>query len=527
MKKWITTATAASLLGLAIPAPLQPAAEAAKKSQTQAQLGSDIVLIPGISGSELTLNGQTIWPPNTQDPATLKTQLGLVDVTAEGAGLPGIVPSNVTESYKLLAQTLSSGGYKVHVFPYDWRLDNAESAKQLEAFIAAKGLKKFSVIAHSMGGLVAANYMAKAENRDKVNTFIALGTPFFGTAKTLWVMETGQFFNGGAQSFEMNQYLANLSRKMTSSYELLPTRNYFTAVNNSYIETYTSADSAVRDIKGYIETQAFLRQQQWPILTKDGPSLAKTGFHLDKTAAFEKSTNVAATLNAIKDKTYFIVGDKQETIGKIRKSYIQAPNQSTVQAASVVKRISGDGTVPVQSAAVNKNKTYYTDAGHSGMVTDVNVAKQIVHILLNSKKDILRKQPVQEQGELKLTVSRSAEVHAFDAQSNHTGKLPAAGYYEEKIPNSMYYDNGIENTIFLADGSYKAVLKQTGNEPLRFTIEKYNAQNEIVQTIRFENVTVPTGGTAALQVGADAAPVLAVDENNDNIPDRIVQPANK
>ena len=68
--------------------------------------------------------------------------------------------------------------YDVEFFSYDWRLSNAHSASQLNAFINEAGYDKVVLVAHSMGGLVASGYLALGETqRSKVQKIFYLASP--------------------------------------------------------------------------------------------------------------------------------------------------------------------------------------------------------------------------------------------------------------------------------------------------------------------------------------------------------------
>ena len=54
------------------------------------------------------------------------------------------------------------------------------------------------LVCHSMGGIVGALYMAKCklDNKDsRVDKFITLGTPYLGSPKALYTLETGNFLD--------------------------------------------------------------------------------------------------------------------------------------------------------------------------------------------------------------------------------------------------------------------------------------------------------------------------------------------
>lgn len=145
-----------------------------------------MIVIPGILGTELinSKTGETVWPS-----AFRTSQEGLPISPNLAANRDDLVPGKIIETVKLgrllpevyvyrdLLLALrryagyrdgdwnnpSADGYEdtFYVFPYDWRQDNIGNARELIKRIAQLKTKlqrpdlKFSIVAHSMGGLIA------------------------------------------------------------------------------------------------------------------------------------------------------------------------------------------------------------------------------------------------------------------------------------------------------------------------------------------------------------------------------------
>lgn len=212
-------------------------AESAPAPPTPPMGKAPIIIIPGITGSELK-NSKTdklVWFSRGRDkdddirlpisPDLKKNRDSLVagDII-RGVRLLRFLPE--VEIYNQLIESLEKrGGYReakwddpkpgddqdtFYVFPYDWRIDNVETARKLIRDVEQLKQKlgkpdlKFNIVAHSMGGLIsryAAMYgdaelrsgtvrptWAGANHLDKI---FLLGTPNEGSVRALDALING------------------------------------------------------------------------------------------------------------------------------------------------------------------------------------------------------------------------------------------------------------------------------------------------------------------------------------------------
>ncbi|HWO07657.1 MAG TPA: hypothetical protein VNM40_03695 [Candidatus Paceibacterota bacterium] len=129
-----------------------------------------VIIIPGILGSERNSDGEWVIDP-------------------------------ILHTYDDLIATLDinhyTPGVDLFTFPYNWRKSNVETAVLLKEKIdQVKEIcecNKVDLVAHSMGGLVARQYIQSDAYEDDVDQLIFLGTPHLGAPKAYLMWEGGEF----------------------------------------------------------------------------------------------------------------------------------------------------------------------------------------------------------------------------------------------------------------------------------------------------------------------------------------------
>lgn len=181
-----------------------------------------VIIIPGILGSEKNNDGKWVIDP-------------------------------ILHTYDDLIATLDANHYTPEVdlftFPYNWRKSNVETAlllkEKIDAVKAICECEKVDLVAHSMGGLVARQYIQSDAYENDVDQLIFLGTPHLGAPKAYLMWEGGEVGPFGLRidylasslleailSFEAHEYgYDNLfdyvrNEPITSVQQLLPTYNY-------------------------------------------------------------------------------------------------------------------------------------------------------------------------------------------------------------------------------------------------------------------------------------------------------------
>ena len=202
-----------------------------------------VVVIPGIGGSELADDSGTIvygadlgtLRDLRRDPSVLDPNNKLRPVRLIGpcslicwqfiTGYDGLL-SGITKGLGLSPGHVVTAGEElvdpdatVVAFPYDFRRSVEHIANDLNRVVQAWAQgRRVVLVAHSMGGLVAAWWWAFLSEGIDVDQIITLGTPFRGAAKALNVLVNGMRIG----PFDVPQAVTDTVRTWDSVFDLLP-----------------------------------------------------------------------------------------------------------------------------------------------------------------------------------------------------------------------------------------------------------------------------------------------------------------
>jgi pimeloyl-ACP methyl ester carboxylesterase len=153
----------------------------------------NLVLIPGLCGSYLTAfypggRKRLLWNPPLELTRGGMAMLGIDaagrDVVPEGVE---IRPTGVLELVYSRAVQMLQRSWNLLVFPYDFRRDLRQTARELERQTRERfGGQPFHMAAHSMGGMVARSYIQqnRAEWERGGGRLLMFGVPNHGTFLT-------------------------------------------------------------------------------------------------------------------------------------------------------------------------------------------------------------------------------------------------------------------------------------------------------------------------------------------------------
>lgn len=239
--------------------PARPAAAAESASPTR----YPVIFVPGIGGTELYNDKDLVWINTWR---LLERQLPIIGLfhlnwlaplrlSADGTTpfQPGfhvhtgdVMRTGLTDAYSGLIQSLTDYGYvqgkDLRIFPYDWRADLTGSADALgrlvDRTLAETGARQVILIGHSMGGLVARDYVVRG-GAPKVKALIAMATPWLGAPLAYRALEygwdMGMRIPGTKWSALAPKDVQVLTQNYPSVYDLAPGKAFFDWYPGGYI----------------------------------------------------------------------------------------------------------------------------------------------------------------------------------------------------------------------------------------------------------------------------------------------------
>lgn len=333
-------------------------------------MGRWVVLVPGIMGTSLFLDGDRVWPPSAWDVVTGYDDIDkLMDDRVEVGEI--IEKASIKSIYRTLLRDLVACGYseqsserRLIAYPYDWRRSNELAAAglvaRLDTEVDAVGLPDdVTMIGHSMGGLVIRRVLEGGDTAsrpwfDRLRRLITLGTPHVGAPLALWRL-TGHEKVLGVRRHDIARLGAD--PRFPSMYELAgPPRTAFVVEQPLRGEVPSALD---RFDAGLV---AALR------LTQSNVNAANLFW--SKLDLNRRPSHVSY---------FFVGGSAHETLTSC----------STDRASlyGVVTDDAGDGTVPVSSAIVDTIPHSFSRKDHVRIFEDRDV-REALYTFLDAPLDV-------------------------------------------------------------------------------------------------------------------------------------------
>ncbi len=177
--------------------------------------------------------------------------------------------------YRGLIERFEVAGYELgktlFIAHYDWRQPNAESMIEylipmIEQAKQASGQDKVDIVAHSMGGLIARQYIRSAQYDNDVDQLITLGTPHEGASDAYIAWEGGDLPTRWGRGVQVYIELVELALKHTRDINLerpLSIRSFFPSLRDLLpIYEFAQRDGSDFPTESLTEENTFLKQLQ-------------------------------------------------------------------------------------------------------------------------------------------------------------------------------------------------------------------------------------------------------------------------
>ncbi|MDP2586038.1 MAG: alpha/beta fold hydrolase, partial [Candidatus Levybacteria bacterium] len=495
-----------------------------------------LILIPGIGGSELKSNETfvskikdcgilPVFQYNIDDVVWVDTiragispcddYFDVLKLKADGqtSEYPQIVLNGTFfgGAYNDFIKFFTDNGYELNktlfLFSYDWRKDISSTNDFLDEVIqqikTQTGSEKVDIVAHSMGGLVARNYIADASKASNVRKLFTIGTPHLGSVKLLKILRFGDYFGPsflfGLISLSPDE-ARDIAQNFIGSFELIPSKKYF--------DFYSNEDN----------------QHPYPYRTEDGgldynqikdllTGLNHNTSLFTPAETFHNLDGLLSNTNGV-DVT-LVVGSGKNTLGQI----IEEKNHKDALY------INGDGTVPLLSASLidykkslvllGSAKVFYTNQNHGELVGSGSALNLVKNILEGNEQlpDGASTHPYSLSNGWLFSKHSPVDMSIYDSENNHTG--PTADGFEANIPGSSYETLDDAAFIFIPDnGTYNIKFEATDNGSFDFKIRKF--ENETLsKEILYDDVplTISTKAELAFDTSSSQNPIMYLDED--------------
>jgi len=345
--------------------------------------GPRTVFLPGMMGSLLAsvrgISGM-LW---FSGPVVMNGRLNLLDLSDDGAAdrwpEVEIVPVGIEKTSYLKAILTLARETRLYEFPYDWRKRVETSAEQLhqalQRWSGDDPASRFTLVAHSMGGMVARAYLAlhPREAEQKVERLILLASPLYG------VPIAATIFAGDNPAIQIMDRLhpgndvRRFAMSAPSCYQLLPAPSELWPSGPSYPLNWDAYDAAAWGLPG-------LRQD-----------------YLDAARAYHELVLRADPQVEI----WQIAGCNQPTIVAARLAAEQDGGEAPPLLIPILEERgdnSGDDTVPLWSTRQRGVRTLYVEESHAGIPANSQVLETMVRLTHGEPPTLPDALPLEREG---------------------------------------------------------------------------------------------------------------------------------
>lgn len=487
-----------------------------------------VVLLPGVAGSALVtrsgFGSELTWPITT---STNRVEMEidehgrpLGEVAAGGVLTGPLVPGRNPRALDfyggMIRYLRDAHGYveftNLFPFPYDWRWSNdvhfAALERVVDDAIARSGRKKVVLLAHSMGGIIARNFvLSDARRAAKVEAVITMGTPFWGAPKVFYALVEGYTF--GNPTVEQTTMKA-LVQNFPAAYQLLP--------HEPFVWDDRRADDLPLEDTFDVEYERIVAE------TGKVSGLQQPNDRLlDMARRFHRigGTRSSPTAMPAGVDLYTIMGVGVRTLDEFGLRTRRGDEEAILlhDDPVVFEPLfgDGDGTVPLANLEMpNANERYYVAWGADDPTAHGDLARSarvqgIVGKILQGAPPSGSEHPYtfvrssdRNDPDPGVDFTLHSDAHLRIATSDGTLGVGDDGAVLETLPGSFLELNGIEYAALPA--SYDAVLDVTvtGIRPGSFDLDVRRVRSDGMDSFAYESVPVREGVTATVRLGPDS-----------------------
>lgn len=334
------------------------------------------VLLPGVMGSLLaSVRGIStiLWFDPT---VLLNGHLNLLDLNEDGTGDRSpdveIVPVGIEKLFYLRLILTLARETRLYEFPYDWRKRLEWNANQLHEAIqrwsVAAPQRRFTLVGHSMGGMVARTYLAlyPQEAERRIERVILLGSPLYGVpiAALAFTGETVEC-QIVARLHPDNDVL-RFTSNLPVTYQLLPPPPELFDVERHYPFNWDIYDA-----------------KSWGI-----PNVRQD--YLDEA----KKWHMLMARSAPQVEVVEIAGCHKATLTDIRSLADGCPGEAGYALITQERGDdSGDDTVPLWSVRKDGISTYYVEERHRNLTSNKVVLDAVLELVHGGKPNLPQEVP--------------------------------------------------------------------------------------------------------------------------------------
>ena len=336
-------------------------------------LSGNVVFLHGITGADLSVteNGGkpgSVW---VSIPQMIFGGIRKLKLAANGKDESNsrlkVIPTGVNKQFYARAIVALRAKWNVEPYAYDWRKDIDAASDGLAALIRQRFPgQPVHLVAHSMGGLVARNFIKRQPQlwksmRDATLTrggrLVMLGTPNYGSYAITQVLTGTDALLARLERFDLKDNMA----------ELLD-------VTNSFLGTYMLLPAPGKLPNG---AQPIYERSTW------GSTPAVSQAHLNRTFEFYKSLDSGSTIDP--ERMVYVAGVNQTTIGSVE---VLSPGEFKYGFTRL-----GDGRVPHSLGLLDGVQTYYVDEMHGDLARNEQILRELDDLLKTGKSTAMATMP--------------------------------------------------------------------------------------------------------------------------------------